>query len=212
MKIAILVPSRGLVFSRTTETIANAILTLTKAGHEVKYFCSHDQPIPDGHNVCVDQALEWGADRFLFIEEDMVISPDAILSLCDSTNHMATLQYNDKNGRPRGIIEFSRNDEVVWCGLGATAVSKEVIQTVSKPVFCITRRWKRVPGPNGIGYERVGRESIYQYGGLDVDFCMRVRERGYKIVCIKEHTARHLQLISLGTPYENRGMHSIREV
>jgi hypothetical protein len=212
MKIAICVPSRGLIFSKTTECISDGIIALTKLGHEVKYFATHDLPIPDCHNECTIKAYEWRADRILYVEEDMYIPTDAFISLCITSEHMATLNYNDKNGRPHGIIEFNRNNEVVWCGLGATSVSRELLEKIDKPYFCTTRRWQRLTGPKGIYYEKVMFESPYQYGGQDVDFCMRVVKLGYKIKCLTECTARHLQLLELGKPHINQGMHSIREV
>jgi len=161
------------------------MLALQKLGHEVIYFTTHDLPIPDGHNDCVEKALAIPeVDRIVFIEEDMYIYPQAFVELATSDHPMATFQYNDKNGRPHGIIEFDNGGEVVWCGLGATKIDRSVFEKVGQPYFDTKRRWsnhRRFDGKTLVKwYEPVSTmaKDNNQYGGLDVDFCMRVRKAG----------------------------------
>lgn len=217
MMVAFATPSRGLIFSKTTQSIIEGMQALNKLGIATMYVTSHDLPIPDGHNYCTETALaNPSVDRILFIEEDMYLFPDAIVSLVTTEAEMATLQYNDKNGRPKGIIEFGNDGEVVWCGLGATLIKRSVFDKVGKPYFFTERRWsnkrRTEHGKLIKWYEPVETPGPYQYGGLDVDFCMRVNKAGIKIKCIQEHKAHHFQLIELGQPHVNQGMHNIRQV
>jgi len=218
MMIAVCLPSRGMVFSKTMQSVVEGIQALNKLGVATDFFISHDLPIPDGHNFCVEQALQRypALDKIFFIEEDMYIYPEAFVQLATCEHDMATLQYNDKNGRPHGIIEFDNNGEVVWCGLGATTIKREIFEKIDKPYFEIKRRWKNLREFRGgklvKWYEPLAHESIYQYGGLDVDFSMRVRKLGYRIVVLPEHRAHHFQLIQMGEQHVNNGVHEIRQV
>lgn len=215
--IVICTPTRGTLFTRTAQCIFDGMAELSKLGIASKFITTHDLPIPDGHNYCVETALSNPAvQKIFFIEEDMYIFPEAFVELATSEHDMVTLQYNDKNGRPHGIIEFDHTGQVVWCGLGATVIHRRVFEKVGKPYFNIKQRWKNIRrNVNGVvitEYEKVSIESIYQYGGLDVDFCMRARKSGINIVCLPNHKAHHFQLIKLGEPHVNNGCHEIRQV
>jgi len=217
--IAICVPSRGLIFTRTMDSVIQGMQALNKIGIATKFFTTWDLPIPDGHNATVELALQDPAvQKVIFIEEDMYISPEAFTLLATCDHQMATYQYNDKNGRPHGIIEFDEEGEVVWCGLGATMITRQLFEKVGKPYFNTKRRWKITreldpkKGKFVRSYEPLPHEAIDQYGGLDVDFCFRVRKLGERIVCLKEHKAAHFQLLALGEPHRNNGCHEIRTV
>ena len=215
--IAICLPTRGMLFTRTMQCVVDGMQELNKLGIGTKLHTSYDLPIPDGHNYCVETALQDKAvNKILFVEEDMYIEGPAFVALATSDLPMATLQYNDKNGRPHGIIEFDHTGDVVWCGLGATAIKREVFEAVGTPYFEIKRRWKNIRyNENGVlktKYERVYGESEFQYGGLDVDFCHRVREKGFKITALPDFKAHHFELLALGQPHTNNGCHSIRTV
>ena len=218
MIVAVCIPTRGMLFTRTTQCVFDGMQKLNGLGIGTKLITSHDLPIPDSHNYCAETALSDSAvDKVFFVEEDMFIFPETFVALATADYDMATVQYNDKNGRPHGIIEFDNNGEVVWCGLGATVIRRVVLEALDRPFFEIKRRWKNIRETKWNGekitkYEPVSRESIYQYGGLDVDFCMRVRKLGYKITALPEHKAHHFQLIKLGEPHINKGTHEIRQV
>ena len=218
MMVAVCLPSRGLVHSKTMQCVTEGTQALNKLGVATDVFYSHDLPIPQGHNSCVEQALQKypTLDKIFFVEEDMYFFPEAFVALATSELPMVTLNYNDKNGRPHGIIEFDDEGEVVWSGLGATAIKREILEKIDKPYFEIKRRWKNIREWKGNKmvktYEPLQFESEYQYGGLDVDFCMRVRRLGFKITCLKEYKAHHFHLIKLGEPHINNGVHEIRQV
>lgn len=208
--IAVCCPTRGMLFTRTMECMVSGMKALQAMGIETQFFTTFDLPIPDGHNKCAEDALAAGAEKLFFVEEDMYIPPDAFVALAISPHEMVTLQYNDKNGRPHGIIEFDTYGQVVWCGLGATCITRHVFDLLDRPIFFTERRWKNIRENGRTRYERVSIPGPYQYGGLDVDFCFRVHEKGIKIEWLKEYKAHHFQLTALGEPYTNRGMHQIR--
>lgn len=209
--IAVCLPTRGMLFTRTMECVVKGIYELEARGIKTSFHSTFDLPIPAGHNQCVEEALaNSDVEKVFFVEEDMYIPTDAFVALATSPSEMVTLQYNDKNGRPHGIIEFDKNGKVVWGGLGATVITRKVFDAVGKPYFFTERRWKNVRQNGEVHYERVSIPGPYQYGGLDVDFCFRVHEKGFTIDWLPQFRAQHFQLTSLGEPYTNNGMHQIR--
>lgn len=217
--ISICTPSRGLIYSKTTESIIGGMQELNKYGIATSYVGSHDLPIPDCFNYVVEKCLQNTAvDKIIFIEEDMYVFPDAFVKLATSEHPIATLQYNDKNGSPHGIIHYNEIGEILWCGFGATAIKREVFEKLDKPYFRADVRYKVVKRMREDGtryvshYEELPLRSNHQYGGQDVDFYTRVRKLGYKIERIEGEMAHHFDLVQMGDRYTNNGVHVIKQV
>ncbi len=230
--IAICVPSRGLIFSRCTQSIIEGMQELNKVGLATIYCYTHDLPIPDCHNACVEKALSNKAvDKIFFVEEDMYIDPQTFVALATSNEDIAVVQYNDRNGSPHGIIHKNEQGEIVWTGLGAACIKRKVFEDIGNPYFRTDHRYKVVKraGPNGpvvseneeleprtlYNEETKQVEEIrdkYIYGGLDVDFYTRVRKLGYKITALSDYKAHQFVLKQLGEAYNNNGVHDIQQV
>ncbi len=56
------------------------------------------------------------------------------------------------------------------------------------------------------------KRDEYKYGGLDVDFYTRARQKGFKIVCLPNYRAHQFELVQLGEKYTNNGIHTIKQV
>lgn len=229
--IAICTPSRGLVFSKTVQSIIEGMQHLNKLGLATRYYTTHDMPIPDGHSFCVSQALQDGARTIIFIEEDMYIFPEGYEALVASGSPICTMQYNDKNGSPNGIIHYNEAGEIIWGGLGATAIKAEVFQTLGEPYFRTDTIYKNVKKRTKDGkviteYEPLEKHQFYnkqtnkfedkkeeyKYGGLDIDFYTRARKAGFNIELVKNQKAHHFKLVSLGEPHVNNACHVINQV
>ena len=215
MKHAIITPSRGLIHSRTIESIFNGIRSMPQ--YEWNFFTTHDKPIPEAQNDCMKRAMEWGADVIVSIEEDNVMDIQAFKALVENDYPIAILQYNDRNGNAHGIIHRNGNNEILWSGIGALKVKREVFESIGRPYFRTEVRYAIKKKPQGDGtiithFEEVAHKSPHQYGGLDVDFYTRARSKGYKVEQIQGHIAHHMKLISLGENYNNNGCHLIETV
>lgn len=215
---AICTPSRGLIFSRTVESIVAGMKALNDLGHKTMFITSHDLKIPDGHNYCVEQALaNPEVDRILIFEEDMYMYPNDFVTLALDEHPIATVQYNDRNGSPLGIIHKNVLGRILWCGVGATQIKREVFEKVGIPYFRTDTRYKivkkRINGVKVVAeFEEIPTKCEYQYGGLDVDFFTRTYKLKYSIYQIPNIKAHHLELVKLGESYTNNGCHIIKEV
>jgi hypothetical protein len=229
--IAICCPSRGLIYSKTVESIIKGMQHLNSLGLATRYYATHDLPIPDSHSFCVEQALQDGAQMILFVEEDMFIFPEGYEALVSSGEAIATLQYNDKNGSPFGIIHYNEAGEIIWAGLGATAIKSEVFEKIGKPYFRIDHMYKNIKkqlvgGKMVTDYVEIEphveyneethkfdpKRDEYKYGGEDIDFYTRARSAGFKVKLIEGHKAHHFDLVKLADPQTNNGCHQIKQV
>lgn len=205
---------------------------LNKVGIATIYITTHDLPIPQSHNYCVETALQNSSiQKIFFIEEDNFLFPDAFVAVATSEYDITALQYNDKNGSPHGIIHYDGSGEILWCGLGATCIKREVFETLGAPYFRTDTRYKIKKKYVEEGKTITDFEPIeprqewsdienrmievkdeYKYGGLDVDFYTRARKQGYSIQTLPAFKAHHFQLVELGKPHTNQGVHTIRQV
>lgn len=230
--IAICIPSRGLIYSKVIEGVFAGIHALELNGQKVKVFISNDLPIPDAHNSLVERAMKTNCDKILFIEEDNYIGPSEMVALCFSSSPLATLQYNDKNGSPHGIIHYNEALEILWCGLGATCIKREVFEKLGEPYFRTDTRYK-ITKKHLLGDKKIVTEYAeiepreeynsetrkfekvkdpYQYGGLDVDFFTRARKAGFEVKQIRDMRSIHLKVVKLGEEFTNNGVHEITAV
>lgn len=217
--VAICVPSRGLIYSHTVQSVIEGMQALNAVGVATTYITTHDLPIPQSHDTCVQKALANSAvQTILFIEEDMYLEPAAIVALATSSEPFVTLQYNDKNGSPHGIIHYNEDGEILWSGVGATAIKRHVFEALGQPYFRADVRYKVVKKTLSDGrkvvtdFEELEQRSDYQYGGLDVDLCTRIRKLGFTLKKLEQYKAHHFQLVQLGEPHTNNGCHVIRQV
>ncbi len=230
--IAFCCPSRGLIYAMTVKSIIEGMQELNKIGIGTTFLMTRDLPIPDCFNYLIETALQNQAvDKVLIIEEDMYIDPQAIVALASSSSEICTLQYNDKNGSPHGIIHYNEAGEVLWCGLGATIISRKVFEALGTPYFTTNNRFKITKKHLKNGrlvteyeliephekynevtqkFEKV--EEPYGYGGQDVDFLTRARQKGFKIQVLEGFKAHHFKLLSLGQEHTNSGCHNIVQV
>ena len=198
MKIGIIVPTRGLVYSRVIEALEEE-----RKGYETKIYISHNLPIPVGHNNLTKAALRDGMDVLFFVEEDTVPPARSIEKLLAANNEIACIDYGVSGW---GCISRNTKGEILWCGLGCTLIKKEVFEALEEPYF----RTDKVLRLNDWTWQDLPPEYVENkaYGSLDIWFFTKAREKGFRIVQV-EGEADHLQLIQLGDRGKNHGLHEI---
>lgn len=199
-KVAIIVPSRGLMFSRTAEEIhANHMTTLSK------FFFAHKLPIPQCFEVPTQQAL---ADKDIthlwFVEDDMAVPGIILRQLLIQDKDVVTADYPvTKEGK--GAV-FTVGGEVIYCGTGCLLVKREVFDKLTPPYFRSDIRW--TPLNYGKTVKLVG--SMWGdegYGLHDVTFGVKLYQAGVKIDVFGRVGQR--KLVALGKSGTNNGQHKI---
>ena len=192
--IGVVLPTRGLVFTETMIALFKEL-----EGFDYKVYMSFDKVIPDGHNELARQALEDGADYVLFLEEDVVM-PEGTIDKMLGKGDVVAMDYGVSSW---GCIATYQGENM-WCGLGCTLVKREVFFALQYPYFRSDKSLLLNDWPK-ITWIDAGEQA---YGGHDIYFGMKVREKGFKIVKA-DGEARHLKLEALGTPEINHGLHKI---
>jgi len=174
---------------------------------------THDLPIPDCDERVAEMALATGAEYVWFVEEDVIPPAGALAAsfrtLIDGFD-IAAVDY------PVGAAEdgwgcLVRKDgdgEILWCGLGATLIRREVFEKLPQPWFATDTRYiKRgggvwEPAPQVLPNEK-------RYGQQDIYFCMTLREAGFRIGQVPDMTASHAKVEAYGEQGTNVGFHTI---
>lgn len=200
-KIAVIFPSRGLVFSQTADELLQNL-----KGHLYKIYFSHKRPIPECFEEPTLRALEDPTITHLwFVEDDMILRPNTLEKLLEEDANAVTADYPvTKDGR--GSVFYDKRRNVVFCGTGCLLVKREVFDSLKKPYFTDKVRW------NMLNYgESIKMTGIYGdvgYGTHDITFAIKLWNTGVKIKVIKQKLGQR-KLVALGKAGSNNGAHQI---
>ena len=216
--VAVCLPSRGLIHSRTLEAtlvaLENALRCqpLQCAG----WFLTHALPIPACHEKVAERALHAGAEYLWFVEEDMIPPPDALTALLSTQRQtgagIVTIDYPIGEQPTQSAIMRKQSDHTIWwCGLGCTLITRTVFETLPRPWFLsehpgvFIRNGERGPWR----YEATAQPNVYAYGGQDVWLCYQATQAGFTIAQVPGMVAGHARLRSWGAQHTNDGAHRV---
>jgi hypothetical protein len=203
--IAVILPSRGLMFSQTADEILQNV-----KGVPHKFFFSHKRPIPECFEEPTVKALEDDRITHLwFVEDDMILPSDALTRMLEVNKAVVTVDYptTDYGG---GAV-FKVKDRIIFAGTGCTLVKREVFDELKPPYFRTDICWNVKNYGDFIKIIAVKRgNSSDGYGLHDVNFFMNlyrldipVHDAGFKVGQRK--------LKALGKAGTNDGAHHIEE-
>lgn len=198
MKIAVVLPSRGLIFAEVEQALSDNL-----KGYPYRTYRSFTLPIPDCQNYLTDLALTDHPDYILYVEEDTVMPDGAVDDMIMQKADIACIDYS-VNGY--SCITKDQKGTPLWCGLGCTLVKREVFDKLEKPYFRSDKLLLLNSWPN-IEWIDAGAQG---YGGQDIYFCVKAREAGFTIKQVKGE-AKHLKLEELGRREVNNGLHIISQ-
>ena len=123
IRIAVILPSRGLVYSKTVEELYKAL-----EGLSFKLFWSHGRPIPDCFEIPTEEALNDPTfTHLLVIEEDMIIPKDGIKNMLKADIHAIAYDY-PVTGAPGGTVLYDTEDTAYFTGCGILLVKMDIIR------------------------------------------------------------------------------------
>jgi hypothetical protein len=201
--IAIICPTRGLIFTEVLESIESVRLF-----HDAKIYYSYSLGIPDSFNQLVslaiaeEEMLGYKLTHLFFIEEDTVPPIDALDKLLCLDSDIAFFDYG-VNGVSCSARD-SKTGKILWAGLGCTLVKREVFNKVKYPWF----RDDKALRLNDWTWINTNPDKVY--GGHDIWFYTKSREAGFSIEQARGE-CKHLMLKELGRPEVNKGLHIIKK-
>lgn len=212
VKIAAILPSRGLLFSESFEELLRELKPF-----EHKIFFAHGKPIPDCFNVPTERALEDKSfTHVLFFEDDMMI-PEGVLKKMLKLDYPAVaLDYPFKNDGEATVLH-DPSGYALYTGMGFMLVWREVLEKFPKPIFRTDIAWdmKLSAVDKEKGYRTLYMfprdvSKIKTYGLQDINFGLTMWTN--KMPIMVAAPAGQRKLVAMGMANTNNGAHIIKTI
>lgn len=204
-KLAVVLPSRGLMFSETLEELLREL-----EGFNYEIYWSHGKSLPDCFNTPTEEALK-DPDVFavLFCEDDMILPKGVLKEMFDKNYPVVALDYPF---RSNGDSTMWHDPEgwVFWSGTGFLLVAKSVLEKLKKPIWRTDTTWDVVMKNDKLFTWGRKLDKI-AYGLHDVNFGMTLYSSQMPIMDVGLEGGQR-KLKKLGRKKVNNGAHEIREL
>jgi hypothetical protein len=206
IKVAVIIPSRGLMFSRTAEEIVKN----TQGVPHQKFF-AHKLPIPDCFEWPTIKALKDPTITHLwYVEDDMILPHDLLRIMLNEEADVVTCDY-PVNKAGQGAVFTAKDGTVIFGGLGSTLIRRQVMDRLKPHYFRTDVKWKPTNFGTSIMFSAFeGEPKEDEYGYQDVNFYMKLHQvdATFSLLPIK---LGQRKLVALGKPGTNDGAHQIEE-
>lgn len=197
--IAVLVPTRGLLF---TDTMMALLRELSPMKHA--FFFTKDLPIPDCRNALVKAARDCGVPftHYLMVDDDVIIPEGGVQAMLDMEKPVVIIDYPTHAmgiGANRGNVAYTvwkKGDStegkvIAWAGLGCTLVEAKVFNKFTYPYF---RK-----GGQYFDRDKQGKMVLYGNGdtdgGEDYEFYFDCKKFGYQVEQVKDMVCGHAKIM-----------------
>jgi len=204
-KLGVVIPSRGLIFSRTAEEIERET-----RGMRRQFYFAHGKPIPKCFESPVNRALcDFDNTHILIIEDDMILHQNAIWDAVNADNDVVVYDYPiTKAGR--GSVFTDGTGKVIYSGTGFMLLKREVFDKLKAPYFRSDIGWNVYRDKESLRFSACEIAKGDGYGLHDITFGMKLQKAGIDITVL-EKTLGQRKLIELGKSGSNDGAHKIEE-
>lgn len=204
-KLAVILPSRGLMFSETLEDLLNEL-----EGFNYEIFWSHGKSLPDCFNEPTEKILkDDSVFAVLICEDDMIIPKGILRKMFDQNYPVIALDYPFKNDGDSTTLH-DPNNYAYWTGTGFILIAKAILEQIPKPIWKTDISWDTMVKGDTLALWPL---QLYKtaYGLHDVNFGLLLYSQGIPIYPMKETAGQH-KLVNLGTPLSNNGAHEIKDL
>lgn len=207
MKLAVVLPSRGLMFS---ETLDELLRELNDFGGEYQIYWAHAKPLPQCFNDPTEEALK-DPDNFalLFVEDDMVIPKGILKKMFERRYPAVALDYPFRQDGDSTCLH-DPNGFAFWTGTGFLLVAREILEGMEKPIWRTDTTYEQFIDKDTMHWWPRKLTKVF-YGLHDLRFGLILYSNGVPIFPMEE-TAGQRKLIALGKSNTNNGAHEIKEL
>jgi hypothetical protein len=210
MKLALVIPTRGVLFARTVQsTILNP--EFPKDSHVI---IVSGLPIPDSHNTCIRKALATDCTHIWFVEEDMEIPEHGLETMMAYANE----------GAPYVAIDYpitikwrttvwTEQKQTLWTGFGCTLIARSVFEGELKDPWLTDKYEVLIEQMHPLKYRvRERKPDPKNYGMFDIWFGLQLQKMGIPIKVLEGKMCNHLRMRSWERKEANQGTHEIYEL
>lgn len=206
MKVAVILPSRGLMFSQTAEELLDNVKEV-----DHRWFFAHAKPLPDCFEEPTIEALtDKTITHLWFVEDDMKLPSNTLLSLLGAQAEAATCDYPVGKNK-QGAVLRDKEGVVAFTGTGCLLVQREVFDKLKPPYFTDKFSWNIQNYGDHVRFtSSVNGSKFDRYGLHDVTFGLKLYSRGIAIVVVKPNgLVGQRKLVEMGKQGTNNGAHKI---
>jgi hypothetical protein len=205
-KLAVILPSRGLMFSQTLEELLREL-----EGFDYEIFWSHGRPLPECFNEPLERILADPSVYAVLLCEDDMILPRGILRKMFAMNYPAVaLDYPFKSDGDSTMLHDPEGN-VIYSGTGFLLCARLILEAMPKPVFRTDTAWDIAVKRNNHMVLWPRKLNKIAYGLHDVYLGMMLFSNGIPIRDLGI-TAGQRKLVRLGQKETNNGAHQIEEL
>lgn len=204
-KLAVVLPSRGLMFSETFEELLGEL-----EGFNYEIFWSHGKSLPECFNEPTEQAL---ADKdvfaVLFCEDDMIIPKGVLKRMFLRQYPAVALDYPFRQDGDSTCLH-DPNGYAFWTGTGFLLVARQVLTQLEKPIWRTDTTYEQFIDADTMHWWPRKLDKVF-YGLHDLRFGLILYSNEMPVYPMPE-TAGQRKLVALGKPGVNNGAHDIAEL
>jgi len=188
-----------------TELVQRILQWSQQAKYRISITFPAHKPISNNRNIIVQKFLERPEFDYLMMVDSDIVPPENIMNLADFQKDIIgglcfawqqqtiiplVLEYDPKRNpeKPYHIIEFDGSEGLVECdaiGTGCMLIKREVLEHPKM----------KAPFTNYYDENGIKKE------GLDLSFCRRAKELGFKVYCHLDYPCSHW------TPFDLRDVY-----
>lgn len=205
MKLAVVLPSRGLMFSETLEELLREL-----EGFEYKIYWSHEKSLPQCFNDPTEEALrDPDVYAVLFCEDDMILPKGILKAMFAQKYPVVALDYPFQQDGDSTVLHDPQGF-AYWTGTGFLLCAREVLEQLEKPIWRTDRTFDPFVDKDTIHFWPRKLEGTH-YGLHDLNFGLVLYSAGLPIMTM-EQTGGQRKLVKLGAKLSNNGAHEIKEI
>lgn len=204
-KLAVVLPSRGLMFSETLEELLNEL-----ADFDYEIFWAHGKPLPQCFNDPTEEALaDPDVYGVLFVEDDVIIPKGMLKDMFSAKWPVVAMDYPFQQDGDSTVLHDPEG-MAYWTGTGFMLVARGVLENLEKPIWRTDTTFDPFIDKDTIHFWPRKLDKIH-YGLHDLRFGLLLYSAGMPILPM-ERTGGQRKLRALGETHSNNGAHDIYEL
>lgn len=204
-KLAVIVPSRGLMFSQTFEELLSEL-----EDFEYEMYWAHGKGLPECFNEPTERALsDPDVYALLYVEDDMIIPKGILKRMFARQYPVVALDYPFQQDGDSTCLH-DPNGFAYWTGTGFLLVAKQVLLQMERPIWRTDTTFDPFIDKDTIHFWPRKLDKIY-YGLHDLRFGLVLYSAGMPVYPMPE-TGGQRKLEKLGEAGSNNGAHVIKEI
>lgn len=206
-KIAVILPSRGMSFSKSMEELLREL-----DGKDYRIFFSIGNALPDCFNIPIEEALkDKSFTHILIVEDDMILPSGILQAMLDKDYPVVSLDYPFRKDYEATTLH-APDGYALYTGTGFLLIERWVLDKMPKPVFVTHTAWEMlIDRKNTLVIWPQDVSDRETYGLHDVHFGITMWSNDMPIYVMPK-TAGQRKLRALGKSHSNNGKHDIYQL